>query len=253
MNTALITGATSGIGETFAKAYGKMGYRLILTGRRMDRLEHLKSNLSTEVLIIAADLSKEDEVFRLISEVENEEISVFINNAGFGTTGRFTETDLKKEIKMIQVNDIAMHILLKEMVKKMNAQGFGSILNVCSSAGLLPAGPYMATYYASKAYITSLTRAVQQELKEMNSPIYLAALCPGPVDTEFNENADAVFSLKGISAEKCVQDAIKGMERHKKIIVPSLTMKLACFFQALVPKNLLIKITGRQQKKKGNY
>ena len=92
-----------------------------------------------------------------------------------------------------------MHQLFKFAVKKMEAQGFGTVLNVASSAGLLPGGPYMAGYYASKAYVVSLTRGVAEELREQHSPVYVCALCPGPVDTEFNERADVVFALRGIS------------------------------------------------------
>lgn len=108
----------------------------------------------------------------------------------------------------------------------------------------------MATYYASKAYVTSLTRAVAQELKEQKSKVSVSALCPGPVDTEFNQRADVVFALKGISPEKCVADALKGLDKRRVIIVPSLMMKLAMAFQHLVPFNILMMLTGRQQKKK---
>ena len=108
----------------------------------------------------------------------------------------------------------------------------------------------MATYYASKAYVVSLTRAVAVELKEMGSKVRVSALCPGPVDTEFNDNADVVFALKGISAQQCVKEALKGMDRKKLIIVPSLRMKLATTFSHLVPYPILVKLTGRQQKKK---
>ena len=164
--------------------------------------------------------------------------------------GAFLETDIDKEINMIKVNDLAMHILFKGILKKMHDAGHGQILNVASSAGLLPAGPYMATYYASKAYVTSLTRAVAMELKEMGSPVKVSALCPGPVDTEFNARADVVFALKGISVNQCVEEAIRGMEKGKLIIVPSFTMKLASIFSHLVPYPILIKLTGHQQKKK---
>ena len=108
----------------------------------------------------------------------------------------------------------------------------------------------MAGYYASKAYMLSLTRGVVQELKEMGSPVYVCALCPGPVDTEFNRNADVVFSLKGISARQCVSECLKAMERHRTVIVPTLTMKLATAFSRLLPAGWLVAMTGRQQKKK---
>ena len=250
MKTVLITGATSGIGMEFARRFAGLGYSLVLTGRRKERLEQLKAEFQVPVDIYSFDLSKKKQCFELLKAIENQEIDIFINNAGFGLAGSFIETDITKEINMIKVNDMAMHILFKGVLQKMQKAGHGHILNVASSAGLLPAGPYMATYYASKAYITSLTRAVAAELKEQNSPVVIGALCPGPVDTEFNERADVVFSLKGISPAKCVDEAIIGMRKGKVIIVPSFTMKLAAIFSHIVPYPLLIKITGRQQKKK---
>ena len=250
MKTAFITGATSGIGMEFAKALASEGYSLILTGRRTQRLLELKEQLGVDCRIITADLAEEDRCRALLDEVSDAKIDVFINNAGFGTVGNFLDTELEKEISMIRVNDIAMHILLKGVLRKMQAQGYGSILNVASSAGLLPGGPYMAAYYASKAYVVSLTKAVATELKELGSEVYVGCLCPGPVDTEFNANADVVFSLKGISASRCVAECLAGMRKRKTVIVPTLKMKLAVFSGRLVPERLLLKITGRQQRKK---
>ena len=250
MKTVLITGATSGIGMEFARRYAALGYRLIVTGRRTDRMEQLKVELQVPMDIYTYDLGKKKQCFELLEILKDENIDIFINNAGFGLAGAFLETDIDKEINMIKVNDLAMHILFKGILKKMHDAGHGQILNVASSAGLLPAGPYMATYYASKAYVTSLTRAVAMELKEMGSPVKVSALCPGPVDTEFNARADVVFALKGISVNQCVEEAIRGMEKGKLIIVPSFTMKLAAIFSHLVPYPILIKITGHQQKKK---
>lgn len=250
MKTVLITGATSGIGNEFARRYAALGYRLIVTGRRTDRLEQLKAELQVPMDIYTYDLGKKKQCFELLEILKDENIDIFINNAGFGLAGAFLETDIDKEINMIKVNDLAMHILFKGILKKMHDAGHGQILNVASSAGLLPAGPYMATYYASKAYVTSLTRAVAMELKEMGSPVKVSALCPGPVDTEFNARADVVFALKGISVNQCVEEAIRGMEKGRLIIVPSFTMKLAAIFSHLVPYPILIKITGHQQKKK---
>jgi short-subunit dehydrogenase len=250
MKTALVTGATSGIGREFAKRLAERGYRLIITGRRLERLEELEEMVDVPVVKYTFDLSKKKECFKLLQELENEDIDVFINNAGFGVAGSFLETDISREVSMIKVNDVAMHILFKGILQKMHAANKGQILNVASSAGLLPGGPYMAGYYASKAYVTSLTRAVAVELKEAKSAVKVSALCPGPVDTEFNENADVVFALKGISAKKCVADALKGMDRGLTIIVPGFTMKLAMAFQHLLPISLLVKLTARQQKKK---
>ena len=240
--TVVITGASSGIGMEFARAFSKMGCRLILTARRKERLEKLREELGTPCKIIVADLSREGECYQFFENIADEPVDVFINNAGFGTCG--------KEVSMINVNIKAMHILFKKMVIKMKKQGYGRILNVASSAGLLPAGPYMATYYATKSYVVSITRAVAEELKEQGSNIYVGALCPGPVDTEFNENADVIFALRGITPRFCVKEAIHGMKKKQVIIVPSLKMKLAVMGQKLLPANILMKIVAKQQKKK---
>ena len=126
---------------------------------------------------------------------------MLINCAGFGDFGAFTTTSLDKELEMIDVNIKAVHILTKKFLPDMIAKNEGYILNVASVAGLMPAGPYMATYYATKAYVTSFTSAIAEELEEKKSNVYVGSLCPGPVDTEFNKVADVKFNLKGITSE----------------------------------------------------
>ena len=252
--TVWITGASSGIGREFARRYAKMGCRLILTARRADRLEALAEELrqahGTVCRILTADLAREEECTRLCKELEGETLDIFINNAGFGVCGSYLETDAAKEEEMVRVNVEAMARLFRFAVRKMQAAGGGTILNVASSAGLLPGGPYMAGYYASKAYVSSLTRGVAEELRQMHSPVYVCALCPGPVDTEFNDRAGVIFALKGITPEFCVDEALLGMMRHKIIIVPSAFMRLCTSAQKLVPTPLLMPIVARQQKKK---
>ena len=237
--TIWITGASSGIGREFARRYAAMGCRLILTARRADRLQALAEELhaahGTECRIETADLSRAEECSRLCEVLADEHINIFINNAGFGVCGSILETEEAREEEMIQVNVAAMARLFRAVVRKMNAQGGGTILNVASSAGLLPGGPYMAGYYASKAYVVSMTRG---------------ALCPGPVDTEFNDHAGVVFALRGITPELCVEEALLGMMHRKTIIVPSAFMRLCTSAQRLVPIPLLMPIVARQQKKK---
>ena len=194
--------------------------------------------------------TREEDCQRLFKELEGETIDIFINNAGFGVCGSYLETDDAREEEMIRVNVEAMARLFRFAVRRMHAAGGGTILNVASSAGLLPGGPYMAGYYASKAYVVSMTRGVAEELREMHSPVYVCALCPGPVDTEFNDRADVVFALKGITPELCVEEAMRGMLRRKIIIVPSTLMRLATTAQKLVPTPLLMPILAHQQKKK---
>lgn len=252
---AVITGASSGIGMEFARAFAKKGYILILCARREERLKHLKQELeksgkSPKVELMIADLSKREECFHFYDKIKEKKISVFINNAGFGECGRFTDTDLKKELEMIDVNLCAVHIFTKLMVQKFKQQKYGYLLNVASSAGLFPAGPFMATYYATKAYVTSLTLAVAKELSEEKSPIYLGALCPGPVNTEFNRVANVEFALPGISVKRCVKAAFAGMAKRKVIIVPSFFMKFAVAGRKLLTDKALLQILEHQQKRK---
>lgn len=253
-NYAIITGASAGLGTEFAKQLAKKGYKLILTARREERLRNLAESLPVECVIIPADLSKMEDCNRLFDIIKDRKIDIFINNAGFGSCSSFLDSDLAMELDMIDVNIKAMHALCKKMVQKMQKENHGYILNVASSAGLLPAGPYMATYYATKAYVSSLTQAIAQELKEINSRVYVGALCPGPVDTEFNEVANVEFALKGITPEYCVEYALKQMIKRQVVIVPTLVMKASTLACKMAPRSLTVKITSRQQKKKlGKY
>ncbi len=249
-NYAAITGASAGLGTEFAKQLADKGYKLILTARREERLKALAEELPVECVIVSADLSKTEECLRFFDTIKDKKIDIFINNAGFGDCNLFLEGDLNKELDMIDVNVKAMHTLCKQMLQKMQKENHGYILNVASSAGLLPAGPYMATYYATKAYVSSLTMAIAQELKEMDSKVYVGALCPGPVDTEFYDVANVEFALKGISAEYCVEYALKQMIKRQTIIVPTLLMKLSTTMGHMAPRDLTIKITSGQQRKK---
>lgn len=249
-NYAVITGASAGLGMEFAKQLANKGYKLILTARREERLKQLAESLPVECVIVPADLSKTEECLRFFDAIKDKKVDIFINNAGFGDCNFFLEGDLTKELDMIDVNVKAMHTLMKLSLKKMQEDNHGYVLNVASSAGLLPAGPYMATYYATKAYVTSLTQAVAEELKEAGSHVYVGALCPGPVDTEFNAVANVEFALKGITPEYCVEYALKQMIKRKTIIVPTLLMKFSTTSGHMAPRKLAVKITSGQQRRK---
>ena len=249
-NYAVITGASAGLGTEFAKQLAQKGYKLILTARREDRLRQLAEELNVECEVIPADLSKTEECLRFFDAIQEKKIDIFINNAGFGDCNVFLEGDLHKELDMIDVNVKAMHTLFKLMLQKMQKENHGYILNVASSAGLLPAGPYMATYYATKAYVTSLTQAVAQELKENDSKVYVGALCPGPVNTEFNKVANVEFALKGITAEYCVSYALRQMVKRQTVIVPTALMKMSTTMGHMSPRKWSVKITAGQQRRK---
>lgn len=250
---AVVTGASSGIGKSFARQLAKKGYSVVLVARRKERLEELALELGdqgAESEVFPADLSQVSECHRLMEALSDRRIVVFINNAGFGDCGPFLETDEEKELQMMDVNIRAVHVLTKLVLTQMERQKEGYLLNVASSAGLIPAGPYMASYYASKAYVASLTRAVAQELKERGSNVYIGALCPGPVDTEFNSVANVEFALSGITPDYCVSYALKMMKKKKVVILPTLRMKAVIFAVRLLPHSLYIRMTGHQQKKK---
>ncbi len=254
MSYAVITGASSGIGKHFAAVCASQGYDLILIARRKEALEEIGKVLSerhgTEYKVLVADLSDMEEVKKTYEEIKSFDIDIFFNNAGLGDAGRFTETDLQKELFMIDVNIKALHAFTKYMLSYFKDRGEGYLLNVGSSAGLLPAGPFMATYYASKSYVVSLSRALAEELKQEGSRVYVGVLCPGPVNTEFNDVANVEFALPGISASDCAKAAYRGMKKRQTVIVPTATMKLARLGSRLLPEPLTVKITAHQQKKK---
>ena len=250
--TALVTGASSGIGRDIARYLNKMGVRLIISGRNYNSLMALKNELgANRVKIAVADLAEKEDCYRLYNMVKSYDIDILVNNAGFGLFGKFADTDLDTEVEMIDVNITAVHILTKLFLRDFKKKNKGYILNVASSAGFM-AGPYMATYYSTKNYVVRLTEAIHEELRCENSNVYIGALCPGPVDTNFNKTADVSFNLKSISSEYAAKCAVEGMINRKVLIIPSLTMKLAVIGSSLMPPLVLTKITRHMQSKKGN-
>ena len=220
-----------------------------LVARRKKRLEELKKELPTKVKIITLDISSTFNCMKLYDKVKKDDIDIIINNAGFGLLGEFSETNIDKELDMIDTNIKAVHILTKLFLQDFILRDKGYILNVSSSASFL-AGPLMSTYYATKNYVSRLTEAIYEELRRKKSNVYVGLLCPGPVDTEFNEVANVKFSLKGQSSEYVAKYAIDQMFKRKLIIIPGFKMKFICSMNKFVPKKLLLKITYNIQKKK---
>lgn len=247
---ALITGASSGMGRDMARVLSSRGYDLILVARRKDRLRELANSLNTKAKIIDLDLSQEKNVFKLYEMVKKDNIDILINNAGFGLFGEFLKTDLDTELKMIDLNVKAYHILTKLFLQDFIKKDRGYILNVCSSAGFM-AGPRLSTYYATKNYVTKLTMAINEELRRTKSNVYICALCPGPVATEFNKVAKGTFAIREADSKMVAEYAIKKMFKHKMIIVPTLLMKLTLFFNRFAPYRLSLMIAYNIQKRKG--
>jgi short-subunit dehydrogenase len=174
---------------------------------------------------------------------------MLINNAGFGIYGEFTETDLDREISLINTNVTAVHILTKLFLQKFEKENKGYILNVASSAGFL-AGPLMSSYYASKNYVVRLTEAVYEELRRKKSNVHISCFCPGPVKTEFNSVAGVEFAIDGIEQSEAARYAIDKALSGKLIIMPTATMKAANFFMRFIPEKALTKICYNIQRKK---
>ena len=247
---ALITGASSGIGRDMARYLASKGWDLILVARRKDRLEELKSELkNVSVRCIKADVSSYEECLRLYDETKDEKPDMLINNAGFGLAGEFLDTDLERELQMVDVNVKALHTLTKLYLKDFVARDSGIILNVASSAGFM-AGPLMATYYATKNYVLRLSEAISEELRRKNSKVKICALCPGPVKTEFDQVASVKFSMDGISSEYCARYAIDQALKGKRIIIPSSSIKVGVFFKRFLSERFLLKIAYNFQRRK---
>ena len=246
---ALITGASSGIGYQMAKYLSELGHDLILVARDKKKLQEMQEKLKTETKIIVADLSDASKVKEVYVLCKNENIDILINNAGFGDCGKFDETDLTRELEMINLNINAVHVLTKLFLRDMKKRNSGYILNVASSAAFLP-GPLMATYYGTKAYVLRLTTALYEELRRDKSNVKVSCLCPGPVDTNFNKVANVNFSVKPLDSQFVAKYAIDEMFNKKLIIIPGLKMKLANFFSRFCSTKFLAKITYNIQKKK---
>ncbi len=247
---ALITGASSGMGREMAIYLSELGYDLILVARDKEKLLELQKKIKTNTKIVVADLSDESKLKDIYVLCKNDNIDVLINNAGFGLFGSFDETDLNTEMDMIDVNIKAVHTLTKYFLKEMIKKDSGYILNV-SSAASFSSGPLMATYYATKGYVTKLTLAIYEELRRKKSNVHISCLCPGPVDTNFNNVANVKFAMKGMNSRDVARYAIDKMFKNKLIIIPGFKMKVTTFMSRFVSNKFAIKNVYNFQKKKG--
>ena len=245
---ALITGASSGIGRDMARVLSEMGYDLILVARRKTKLQALKKELNTNVECIVMDISTTFNCMELYQEVKDKDIDIVINNAGFGLFGEFSDTNLDKELDMIDLNIKAYHILTKLFLKDFVKRDYGRILNVASMAGFMP-GPYMATYYATKNYIVSLSLAIYEELKRDKSNVKISIFCPGPVNTNFNNVADVKFNISSLNSEYASKVAIDGMFMNKLLIIPN-NMKFNHLLTKIVPTKSILFVNSLIQERK---
>jgi uncharacterized protein len=252
MDWALVTGASEGLGREFADLAAGAGHPVILAARQRDKLETLAQELrdrhGVEVLVIPVDLSHAAEAERLWTEATTgRRVGVLVNNAGLGRNGPFADPQgWGREWSSLQVNAVALTVLMKGAVAAMVAQGGGRVLNVASTAGFVP-GPQMAVYHATKAYVLSLTEAVADELR--GTPVTVTALCPGATKTEFFK-ADAAESANWLTkmplptARSVAEAGWRAMLAGRVIHVPGLNNKVSAFLPRVFPRKLVARITG---------
>lgn len=243
---ALVTGASAGLGEEFARQLSAKGWRLVLAARRKDRLDALCAELGN-ARAVAIDLSGDSASDRLMADIAGagEQVDLLVNNAGFGLRGRFAKSDPKRLRQMIDLNCGALTELCSAVLPAMIERRSGAILNVASTAAFQP-GPGMAVYFATKAYVLSLTEALHEEAKR--SGVKVSALCPGPTKTEFGEVAgfrdSRGFDRLAMSASDVVRQGLDALDRNKAVAITGSLNKAGALAARFAPRALVRKIAG---------
>jgi short-subunit dehydrogenase len=252
--TALVTGASSGIGLALSRVLAKNGHDVVLVARTASKLvdaanELQKSGVSAGV--IASDLSRPNAAGDIVAELKrrNIEIEILVNNAGYGLAGPFVDNDLQRELDMIQVNIVALTQLTKLLMRPMVARKRGRILNVASTAAFQP-GPLMAVYYATKAYVLSFSEAIADELR--HSGVTVTTLCPGPTQTGFAEIANMTQSrlftlMRPMSSEDVAQAGYRGMMSGKRIVIPGAKNKMLVQSLRISPRRTVTALVRKFQ------
>jgi short-subunit dehydrogenase len=250
--TALITGASAGLGRELAQLFAADKYDVVLVARRRDQLEELATKLAAEHGVIAsvipADLADPASPQRIVDEVNRRNLAIefLVNNAGFGTNGRFVELDLGRELAMVQVNITSLVQLTGLLLPAMVARRSGRILNMGSTAGFQP-GPLMATYYATKAFVNSFTEALHHELR--GSGVTATVVCPGATDTEFGatsgNGASRLFRMGAMPAAPVARFAYHAMMAGKPVAIPGLRNKLTLQVQRVSTRGLTRAVAAR--------
>ena len=250
--TVLITGATSGIGLSFAKIFAKERDSLILISRNIEKLRLIKKdfeeNYKIEVCIYAVDISDRDKLEKLWINIEESfpQIDVLINNAGAGFNGEFSEISWENHESIMEVNMRALTRLSYMAVNHMKKNKSGSILNVAST-GSFQAGPMIGVYYATKAYVLSISTAIREEVKK--DGINVVTLCPGATKTEFCKRAGKEDLNNAMSSDDVAEIGYRGLMKNKAIIIPGFFNKVAIFISKILPYTLMAKIVKRIQSK----
>ena len=254
----LITGASSGIGRQLAMKLAEKGANLIVVARREDRLRRLAEDVrgvqekfGTGITVLPMDLGKDGACEALFEKLTRTRVDVLVNAAGFGKLGASADIPIEKEMEMLRLNCEVLHRLTRLFLKPMLQRKNGLILNVASAAGLLPAGPYLAAYYATKAYVASYSRGLDRELCDRKCGVRVLSLCPGPVNTEFTAVAGGTEWEKGMSAAKCAGIAVRGMETgRRETVIPGGAVRFGIFAARFLPKSLVSRVLGIYQRRK---
>lgn len=257
--TAMVTGASAGIGWQLAHLFARDGFRLILVARRRDRLETLAAALEkqfrAEALIIEADLREQAAPSCLVESVARRDLNVdvLVNNAGFGKLGAFKDADLTVALDMLAVNVRAVLQLTRLLLPTMLAHQRGHILNVGSMAGFLP-GPYMAVYYATKAFVNSFSEALAEELR--GTGVSVTACCPGPTATEFGQVAGSadrrLIKTHSMSASAVANHAYRAMQREQVLAIPGVSNQLLVGLLRFMPRALVRRVAARMNRLASN-
>jgi short-subunit dehydrogenase len=247
MPTALVTGASSGIGEQFARQLSAKGHDLVLVARRADRLEKLAGELPTTAHVVACDLGSEAAGLPGKVAELGVDVDLLVNNAGFGTHGKFTEIDEGRDAEMVRVNCEAVVTLTRAFLPAMIERGSGGVIVVASTAGMQPL-PYEATYAASKAFALNLTDALHIELK--GTGVKAMSVNPGPVPTEWQAIADAedaaIRKMPGvIEADQVVRESLAAYEAGKRSFVPGTTFRWFMRFSNVGPRAVALRVSER--------
>jgi uncharacterized protein len=251
---ALITGASSGIGLAFAERLAREGYNLIIVARRKDRLDELAHLLRAahriEVEVIAADLTQTAALHRVERQAAEANLDLLVNNAGFGNAGAFADLDVDTEEEEIRLNILALVRLTHAVLPGMTQRKGGAIINVSSLAGFQP-GPYMATYGATKAYVTSFSEALSEELR--GTGVYVQALCPGFTKTEFQErggiDSAMVPQMVWMTAESVVDASLAAMKSKQMICVPGMGNQVMSTATNFIPRAIMRRLFGASMRR----
>lgn len=257
MNTALITGASSGIGEAFARKLTSLGRNVFLVSRAEDKLiavcNELGRTKSVRAQYMALDLREPDAPAKLFAEIEKRGLIVdlLVNNAGFGAMGHFAQLDLERQLDMIDLNIKAVVDLTYRFLQPMRQRGQGSIVNVASTAGFQPV-PFMATYSATKAFLLNFTEALWEENRTYG--VHVMALCPGVTDTNFFEASqmDRPPMRVAQSPEDVVDAALRGLTRKKRLVISGWTNFFMIEAERFVPRSLIVRVAGKSLRPDSN-